>query len=68
MRSILRTLQERIEERESHPCAEQNKEKNAWEAFWKKCGPELLIYACAHGTVDAVKLLLHMKCPLHCKR
>lgn len=66
--SILKTLQERIEERESHPGAEQNREKNAWEAFWEEWGPALLLYACAYGTVDAVKLLLDMKCPLHYKR
>lgn len=62
--SILKTLQERIEERESHPGAEQNREKNAWEDFWNEMGPDLLIYACEYGTVDAVKLLLGMNCPL----
>ena len=64
MSSVLKTLQERIEERESHPSAEQNIEKNAWEAFWTEWGPELLLYACAYGTEEVVKLLLDMKCPL----
>lgn len=59
--SILRTLQERIAERESHPGAEQNKEKNAWEAFWKEWGPKLFVYACSHGSVEAVKFLMELE-------
>lgn len=60
--SILRTLQERIVERESQPSAEQNKEKNAWNHFWEEWGPKLLIHACSHGSVDVVKLFVEMKC------
>lgn len=66
--SILRTLQERIVERDSHPCEMQSIEKNAWEEFWKDLGPDLLIHACSHGSVDAVKLLVEMKCPLNYDR
>ena len=56
----MKTLQERIVERDSHPSGEQNKEKNAWETFWKEWGPKLFIYACSHGSVDSVKLLLEI--------
>ena len=62
--SILKTLQERIVERDKHPSAEQNKEKNAWEEYWKSWGPVLFMYACAHGSVDTVKFLTKMECPL----
>ncbi len=48
-------------ERESRPGAEQNKEKNAWDAFWKEWGPKLFVYACSHGTVEAVKFLMEME-------
>lgn len=58
--SILRTLEERIVERESHPGTEQNKEKNAWEEFWKEWGPKLFIYACSNGSVDAVKFFYEL--------
>ena len=67
-RSILKTLSERIIERESNPSAEQNIEKNAWESFWMLLGPELLIYACSCGSVDSVKLLVKMKCLQHYDR
>ena len=60
--SILKTLDERIIERDSNPSAEQNMEKNAWERFWMLFGPELLIYACSCGSVDSVKILVKMKC------
>lgn len=66
--SILRTLQERIVERDSHPCEMQNAEKNAWEVFLKKLGPKLLLCACCNGSVDAVKLLVEMKCSLNYDR
>ena len=63
--SILRTLQERIVERDTCPGAQQNKEKNAWEWFWKKWGPKLFIYSCSHGSVDSVKFFIEMGCPLY---
>lgn len=56
--SIIQTLKERVDERESKPCAEQNMEKLAWESFWKEWGPKLLLYACSCGSVDIVKLLV----------
>jgi len=59
--SILKTLQERIVERESHPGTEQKKEKNAWEVFWKEWAPKLFIYACCHGSVDIVKFFVEME-------
>lgn len=67
MYSILKTLQERIVERDSLPCAEQNTEKNAWEHFWKKHGPDLLHHACSHGSVQIVKLLVNMSRSLRFK-
>ena len=54
----MRTLKERVDERESKPCAEQNMEKLAWDNFWKEWGPKLLLYACSYGSVDIVKLLV----------
>ena len=66
--SILKTLNDRITERESNPSAEQNMEKNAWESFWMLLGPELLLYASSCGSVDSVKLLVNMKCLQHYER
>jgi hypothetical protein len=61
--SIIQTLKERVDERESKPCAEQNMEKLAWDSFWEEWGPKLLLYACSCGSVDIVKLLVKdMKC------
>ena len=59
--SILKTLQERIVERESLPGVEQEKEKNAWKKFWKTLSPELFLYACSHGSVEAVKFFMEMQ-------
>ena len=58
--SILRTLQERITERDSYPGAEQNIEKNAWNNFWEEWGPKLFVYACSHGSVEAAKFLMEL--------
>lgn len=54
----MQTLKERVDERESKPCAEQNIEKLAWDTFWEEWGPKLLLYACSYGSVDIVKLLV----------
>ena len=54
----MRTLKERVDERESKPCAEQNMEKLSWNNFWEEWGPKLLLYACSYGSVDIVKLLV----------
>lgn len=66
--SILRTLKDRVAERESKPSAEQQQEKNAWEYFWKLTGPELLLYACSYGSVDSVIFLISMGCLENCER
>ena len=34
-------------------------EKPAWQEFWKRESPELLLYACLHGTVEIVKYFVH---------
>lgn len=59
--SILRTLQERIVERDSHPGAEQSTEKNAWDEFWREWGPKLFVYACSHGSVEAAKFIMELE-------
>ena len=59
--SILKTLQERIVERESLPCVEQEKEKNAWKKFWEALSPELFLHACSHGSVETVKFFMEME-------
>ena len=64
MSSILKTLQERIVERDSHPSSEEKREKIAWEKYWRKWGPKLFIYACSYGSVDAVKFFIEMECSL----
>ena len=60
--SILKTLQERTEERETWPSEEQYKEKIAWDEFWRRQGPSLLIHACTYGSVKLVKYLMEMNC------
>lgn len=59
--SILKTLQDRIVERESIPGSEQSMEKNAWNLYWTESGPTLFVYACSHGSVEAVKLLMEIE-------
>ncbi len=59
--SILKTLCERIIERESTPGVEQKKEKNAWEVYWKEWGPKLFVYACSKGTVEVTKFFWEME-------
>lgn len=66
--SILRTLSERITERDSKPSAEQQVEKNAWKRFWNLTGPELLLHACSYGSADLVKFLVNMECLQNCER
>ena len=59
--SILKTLQERIVVRESIPGEKQSEEKKAWKLYWQEWGPVLFVYACSHGSVEAVKLLMEME-------
>lgn len=54
-------MQERIVERELIPGDDQKKEKDAWEKYWKEWGPKLFRYACSHGSVEAVKLLMEVE-------
>ena len=62
----MQTLKERVDERESKPCAEQNMEKLAWDSFWEEWGPKLLLYSSSYGSVDIVKLLVKdMACLPH---
>ena len=58
--SVLKTLQERIVEREALPGVELEKEKKAWKQLWNEWSPELFIYACSHGSVEAVKFFMEM--------
>ena len=58
--SVLKTLQERIVEREALPGIEQEAEKKQWKEFWDKWSPELFIYACSHGSVEVVKFFMEM--------
>lgn len=37
-------------------------EKIEWKNFWDEWKAKLLLYACAYGTVGAVKLLINMGC------
>ena len=62
--SIVRALKERIIERDSKPSAEQCKERKEWNAFWDMLGPQLLLHACQHGSVDMVKFMVN---ELNCK-
>ena len=62
--SILRVLKERIVERDSKPSAEQCKERKEWNAFWDMLGPQLLLHACQHGSVDIVTFMVS---ELNCK-
>ncbi len=60
--SILRALQERIQERESQPCAKQAKEKLEWDKIWKENGTKWLLYACCCGSMAMVKLFIEIGC------
>ena len=60
--SILRTLQERITERESQSGANESKEKKAWQKLWTRMGPIWLLHACSHGSVETVKFFIEMGC------
>ncbi len=57
----MKTLRERIIEREYIPGIEQRKEKNAWEIYWKKWGPKLFVYACSKGTVEVTTFFMEME-------
>ena len=34
-------------------------EREAWQEFWDRESPQLLLYACLHGTVEIVKYFVH---------
>ena len=60
--SILKTLHEYIIKRTRVLGCESCMEKIEWDQFWKEWKGKLLLYACACGTVGAVKLLIDMGC------
>ena len=66
--SILRTLQERVIERDLLPGSKQSAEEKAWKVFWGKWGPKLFIHACSNGSVDAVKVFIEMESPQYYDR
>ncbi len=52
-------------ERETQSSAKQSMEKKAWDKLWTRVGPEWLLYACSHGSMDAVKFLVEMGGPVN---
>ena len=62
--SILMALQERRADRKKQAEASKDDlywqqtesvEEKTWDKFWYEHSPELLLYACLHGTVEIVK-------------
>lgn len=56
--SILRSLKERIVERESQSSAKLSLEEKTWEKLWSRVGPNWFLHACSYGSVDAVKFFV----------
>ena len=49
-------------ERESQPSTGESDENKAWEKLWITMGPEWLLHACSHGSVEAVKFFIELGC------
>ena len=65
--SILHALQERIASREFQPSS-QREEEGLWDKLWMRMGPDWLLHACSHGSIDAVKFFIQMGCSPNCER